>query len=325
MTETYATTLLDAAETAPAALEVRVPASTSNLGSGFDCFGLALQLYLTVRAARADEARERCTVRSTGEGSATLAGTAADKNLIFRAMQLAAERAGWQLPPVQLEVHNEIPLGSGLGSSAAAIIAGLSLCGRLCGAQEDLDEKTILQIGIELEGHPDNVAASLLGGWVTSAVKVDKTVLSLKRHWPPDIKLVIVTPDAMLNTHQSRAALPPMVSRADAVHNLQRAALFGAALDARRDDFIWEAMQDRLHQAHRQFSVPGLAEALAVAPMPGLLGVAMSGAGPSVIALARENFAAIGARLAENFAAHSLNPVVRVLDVDTNGRVLKEI
>ncbi|MEJ7616509.1 MAG: hypothetical protein WKF30_05960 [Pyrinomonadaceae bacterium] len=161
-----------------------------------------------------------------GRGSAALDGSASDKNLIFCAMQLAAERADLQLPPVRLEVHNEIPLGRGLGSSAAAIVAGLSLCGRLCGA-EDMEDELILQLAAELDGHPDNVAASLMGGWVTACVKADGFVLALKRHWPPGIKLVVVSPEATLNTRLSRAALPPLVDRADAVHNLQRARYSG--------------------------------------------------------------------------------------------------
>src|SRR5256885_8513325 len=148
-------------------VEVRVPASTSNLGAGFDCFGLALRLYLTVRATVAPETSDPCRVRTTGEGcGASLPN--GDGNLIFRSMRLAAERENLSLPRVRLAVRNEIPLGRGLGSSASAIVAGLTLCAALCG--REFSDETLLRYANELEGHADNVAASLLGGGVTTFV-----------------------------------------------------------------------------------------------------------------------------------------------------------
>jgi len=187
------------------AVEVRVPASTSNLGAGFDCFGLALRLYLSVRATVAPEAGETCRVRTAGEGSGA-ALPRDSENLIFRAMRLAAEREGLSLPRVRLAVRNEIPLGRGLGSSAAAIVAGLSLAAALCG-REPSDE-TLLRYAVELEGHADNVAASLHGGWVTTCVVEDGGVLALRRRWPAEIKAVVVSPHVALDTSRARAALP---------------------------------------------------------------------------------------------------------------------
>src|SRR5438105_1275856 len=262
-------------------VEVRVPASTSNLGAGFDCFGLALRLYLTVRARIAPETSDPCRVRSTGEGRGAVLPNDGE-NLIFRAMCLAAEREGLSLPHVRLAVRNEIPLGRGLGSSAAAIVAGLSLSAALSG--RELPDETLLRYAAELEGHADNVAASLLGGWVTTCVREDGGVLAVKRRWPQDIKLVVVSPHVSLETERARAALPREVVRADAVHNLQRAALFGAAIEERADELLWEATRDRLHQPHREHLVPGLADALSTPRRPGLLGLALSGAGPSVLA-----------------------------------------
>src|SRR5436853_5760089 len=140
--------------------EVRVPASTSNLGAGFDCFGLALQLYLTVRATIAPEWSEPCQVEITGEGEGELPrGT---DNLIYRAMSFTAEREGLTLPPVRLDVHNQIPLGRGLGSSAAAIVAGITLCALACG--KEIGDDVALNYALEMEGHADNVAAAIYGG-----------------------------------------------------------------------------------------------------------------------------------------------------------------
>ena len=298
-------------------IEVRVPASTSNLGAGFDCFGLALRLYLTVRATVMPDAVEPCRVRSLSEeGGAKLPRTA--ENLIFRAMRLAAEREGLRLPPVRLAVRNEIPLGRGLGSSAAAIVAGITLGARCSG--HELPDERLLCYATELEGHPDNAAAALRGGWVTTCVRSDGSVLTVKRRWPADIKIIIVSPHVSLATAQARAALPRTIERADAVHNLQRAALFGAALEEKAYDLLWEAMQDRLHQSHRQLLAPGLADALATPRRPGLLGLALSGAGPSVLALARDHFDEIGEAIASNFRRRGVEATVRLLEVDEDGR-----
>jgi homoserine kinase len=158
-------------------VHVRVPASTSNLGAGFDCFGLALRLYLNVRATVAHGARARaCRARSSGAGADTRLPRS-DENLIYRAMRVAADGEGWSLPPVRLAVRNDIPLGRGLGSSAAAIIAGLTLAASLC--ERQLTDETLLRYATELEGHADNVAASLLGGWVTTCVRDDASVLAV--------------------------------------------------------------------------------------------------------------------------------------------------
>jgi homoserine kinase len=296
--------------------EVRVPASTSNLGPGFDCFGLALKLYLTVGATVVPGAAEQCKVTTTGaKENEALPRNAV--NLIYRAMSFAVQREGATLPPVELLVHNEIPLASGLGSSAAAIVAGIKLGGLITSNQ--IPNERIQVYATEFEGHPDNVAASLYGGFLTSTVCSNGTVISAKFPWPAEIRAVVVSPHSQLPTHVARAALQRTVSRQDAVYNLQRTALFTAALAQQRYDLFWEAMHDRLHQPQRESLVPGLAEALALPRMPGLLGIALSGAGPSIVALVDGNEEAIGARLASCFQARRIESTVRILDVDNEG------
>jgi homoserine kinase len=296
---------------------VRVPASTSNLGAGFDSFSLALQLYLTVNARVVPDATARCRVTSSGEGGPSGLLSSSEDNLIFQAMSLAAEHEGWALPPVQLEVHNELPLGRGLGSSAAAIVAGLTLSSLIC--DEKLSPETALRYACEMEGHADNVAAAYHGGWVVSCVKPDGTVLTVTRHWPEELRVVVVSPDALLKTTETRSALPSTLERSDAVHNLQRVALFGAAVEAGAYDLLWDAMQDRMHQPYRQNLVPGLAEALATKPQPGLVGVALSGSGPSVVALANDHLPEIGEAIANSFRSHGMPATVRLLEVDREG------
>lgn len=295
---------------------VRVPGSTSNLGPGFDCFGLALNLYLTVRATIVPESPEPCRVTTTGakENEALPRNSV---NLIYRAMSLAARREQRQLPPVELQVHNEIPLASGLGSSGAAIVAGIKLAGLITG--HDIPDQSIQNYATEFEGHPDNVTASLFGGFVASSVSGDGCVVSAKFEWPSQIRVVVVSPHTQLPTHVARAALPRTISRTDAVHNLQRTALFTAALAQQRYDLLREAMRDRLHQPQRESLVPGLAEALALPHRPGLLGVALSGAGPSIVALVNDNDREIGAQIESCFRAHQIESTVRTLDVDNDG------
>jgi homoserine kinase len=238
-------------------------------------------------------------------------------------MTFAARLESLTLPPVDLIVHNEIPLASGLGSSAAAIVAGIKLAGLL--TDKELPEQTIQNYATEFEGHPDNVTATLRGGFVASCVRNDGSVVTTRFDWPAHIRVVVVSPRSQLPTHVARAALPRSVTRADAVHNLQRTALFIAALAQQRYDLLWEAMRDRLHQPRRESLVPGLAEALALPQMPGMLGVALSGAGPSIVALVDGNEKKIGNKIASCFRAHEIQSTVRVLDVDNEGcRILPQ-
>ncbi len=295
---------------------VRVPGSTSNLGPGFDCFGLALNLYLTVRATVVADSPEPCRVTTTGaqENEALPRDSA---NLIYRAMSFVARREQLSLPSVELQVHNEVPLASGLGSSGAAIVAGMKLAGLISG--RDIPDQSIQNYGTEFEGHPDNVAAALFGGFLVSSVRGDGRVVSARFEWPSQIRVVVVSPHTQLTTHVARAALAQTVTRADAVHNLQRTALFTAALAQQRYELLREAMRDRLHQPHRESLVPGLAEALSLPHTPGLLGIALSGAGPSILALVDDNNREIGAQIESCFRAHQIESTVRTLDVDNDG------
>ena len=296
--------------------EVRLPASTSNLGAGFDCFGLALQLYLTIRATTVPHSRVACRVRTRGDReNANLPRSA--ENLIYRAMAYAASREGLKLPPVHLAVHNEIPVRRGLGGSAAAIVGGIKLCTLLTNRQ--LSEDRVLQYATEFEGHPDNIAATLLGGFVVTCLGARGNIIAVKRSWPPELKIVVVSPDIHVETRLARAALPRMVNHTDAVFNLQRTALFNAALEQRRFDLLWEAMRDRLHQERRQSLVPGLVEALSLPQMPGLVGLALSGAGPSVLAIVDDRIDSITEAIANCFQERGIPAITRRFSIDNDG------
>jgi homoserine kinase len=301
--------------------EVCVPASTANLGAGFDCLGLALNLHLTARATVLPQ-KSQSLARSGGVAGSAGLPTSPKKNLILRAMNHAAKREGAILPPVRLAVHNEIPIAGGLGSSAAAIVAGIALGYAVCGKK--FTEQAALSCATWLESHVDNVGAALLGQLVVSMVRGDGSVVAVRKTWPRGIRVIAVTPEFPLKTAASRAALPKSVPHGDAVFNLQRSALFLAALDARRYDLLADAMRDRLHQFYRRNLIPGLAEVLAAPRLPGMLGVALSGSGPTVIAFATEQFDEIGRTLADHFEHKGLKTTVRNLSVAEHGMRLTE-
>jgi homoserine kinase len=303
-----------------ASFEVRVPASAANLGAGFDCLGLALKLYLTVSTKVISQPDAATLVRSRGVSGSSHLPSAPDQNLILRAMRRVAEREAFDLPPVRLDVKNEIPIAAGLGSSAAAIAAGVALSFSLNGRKLPLDRA--LRYAAEMEGHADNVAAAFLGGMVVTLIRDDGSVAAVNRRWPSNLRVIAVTPVLTLETSASRSALPKTVGHADAVHNLQRSALLVAALEHHRHELLWDAMQDRLHQSYRQALIPGLADVLAMPRTPGLLGVALSGSGPTVIALATGHFQTIGKAIANRFKMNGLPSTVRILSVAQEGLVV---
>jgi homoserine kinase len=280
-----------------------VPASVANLGPGLDTVAVAVRLYLRVRILKLRPERMgevHCLFVDQCVGS---------ENAIERALRHMMERHAVELPGLQLEVRSEIPMRSGLGSSAAATIAGLRIFELLCGP---LPANELLAAASELEGHPDNAAAALLGGLTVSCQLQDGSVVAAASRWPEAVELVVLTPDFALQTAASRRALPAQINRADAVFNLQRVALFLHAVHAQDYPLLKEAMRDRWHQPFRQPLVPGLEAALSLTH-PDLLGVCLSGSGPSVVALAQKNAQGIGELLSDAYHQLGIAHRVRVL------------
>lgn len=254
---------------------VRVPATSANIGPGFDVLGLALGLHNEVTAEESD----RVAVTVEGEGAGALP-TGAD-NVVARAVRQAFEIAGRPFRGVTLRCVNRIPPSRGLGSSAAAWVAGLVAGSALAG--DALSRDALLDAAARAEGHPDNVAAALLGGLTVSCASGDRiTAISLPV--PPAVRWVVLIPEAQGSTREARAVLSPTVSRADAVFNLQRVSLLLAALGGGRLDLLPTALDDRLHQPARWRLFPWLPAAVAAARASGALGCVLSGAGPSLLA-----------------------------------------
>ncbi len=253
---------------------LRVPASSANLGPGFDALGLGLGIWLTCRFRRAPELR----VRVHGRDAALIPESEA--NLIWQtALRVGADCAS-RLPFIELEIDNQIPLGKGLGSSAAALTAGVVIADRLLGL--NWKKPRVLNEAAHIEGHPDNVAACVLGSVVASAIDAGGAARAVRLEMPERFEAAVVTPDFMLPTVEARAALPEAYSKRDAVFNVQRAALLMAALASGNTSAFPTALEDAMHQPFRARLVPGLDEILRLRA-PGLLGCTLSGAGPSVL------------------------------------------
>ena len=264
-----------------------------------------------------------------GEGATRL--PKGEKNLIARVARFVAAERGKAIQGARLKVENGIPLARGLGSSSAAIVAGISLYEALSG--ETLTEDDFFRYALHFEGHGDNLAPARLGGLVVVSVKSGPdgtedgtTLITLKRKWPERIKIVVVVPALELETKKMRAAIPRKIATSDAIFNVQRAALFQAAISDGRFELLREAMRDRLHQPFRAPLAPPLDKVLELndcaAEIDGLLGVAISGAGSTVVALFLNNAAEIGRRMQQPFDALGIPSRVLELDIDNDGRRL---
>ena len=289
---------------------IRVPATTANLGSGFDCLGLALGLYNTIQVTPA----QALELSVEGEGAATLPRHAG--NRVVQAMQRACEAMGHLLPPVRLRMRNAIPLARGLGSSAAAAVGGILAASHWYGDLMSPDE--LLRLATDLEGHPDNVAPALLGGMCVVAVD-DGKPLAVKIDWPPALRCIVFVPDAPLATAKARAVLPAMLSRADAVFNVGRAALWVAALTQSRYGLLRMATQDRIHQPYRAPLITGFDEVVAAALQAGAYGAFLSGAGSSIAAVTDQPPAPIAEAMRRAAQAAGLPGGVLVLDGEPSG------
>ncbi|CAM3525305.1 MULTISPECIES: homoserine kinase [Saccharibacillus] len=257
-------------------VRVRVPASTANLGPGFDTLGMSLSLYIWVEMRRA----ERTTVHFEGEG---FEGIPTDRNnLIYKVARLVFEAAGEEAPELAIGMRSDIPLTRGLGSSASAIIAGMVAANALVATP--LSKERLFDLATGLERHPDNVGASLFGGIVAAAW--DGEHADYVRIEPPrNLRVLALIPEFELATSAARAVLPDQLSLQDAVYNISRSSLLTAALASGRLDLLQFAMRDRIHQPYRAALVPGMERILAEASEHGALGAALSGAGPTLLAL----------------------------------------
>ena len=294
---------------------VSVPASTANLGAGFDCLALALGLRNTVEFVEIDQGIE-IVVEGEGAGRVPLDAT----NLIARAAERVFERAGRRPRGLRIHAINGIPLGSGMGSSAAAIVGGLAAANALVGGGLSRDD--LLRLAYEMEGHPDNAAAAIFGGLALVSAAEEK--LLVRALQIPPLTVVIVLPDVHLSTAEARAALPAQVPLGDAVFNIGRALFTVQALMTGEVELLRWAVVDRLHQPYRQKLIPGYDAAVREAQRAGANAVALSGAGPSLVAFSSSGHSEIAHAMKMAFEAGDVDCRTFILLVDQQGVRISE-
>jgi len=297
--------------TARYAMRVRVPASTANLGSGFDALGLALQMYLEVEAIAGGHEHR---IEALGPNAA---GLPLDRtNLISRQIR---EHAGDAMPRgLLLRIHNHIPLTRGLGSSAAATVAGIAI-GMWIRNGTPPERQPVIDAATVVEGHPDNVSAAVLGGLTVSAVIGDQ-VLTNSLRVPYGVEIVVVVPDRELSTQKAREVLPLSIPRAEAVFNLQRLGLLLTGLFLNKKELLIHGVADAIHQTRRTHLLPAMGDALGELNRDrDCLGAFISGAGPGIAAFSNGAGLRLGQIGAEAFRAHGIPAEYRVLAPDYLG------
>ena len=298
-------------------LTVRAPATTANLGPGFDCLGMALNLHNYISM---DFRSEGLKIEVEGEGEAFIPQE--EKNIVYQAALQVFEEIGEKPKGLYVKLKNNIPVARGLGSSAAAIVGGLVAANLLTGNK--LTKDHLLKMAVSVEGHPDNVAPALYGGIVLA---VEGRELVYHRFSPPsDLKVVVAVPDFTLSTQKARSVLPSHVPFKDAVFNVSHMGLLIAAFSTGNLGLLPQGMQDQLHQKYRNELIPGMEKVFEAAKTAGALAVVLSGAGPTLIAFTRDNMDEIARAMSEQFLrqgvkckAYEIKPQPTGTEIITNG------
>ncbi len=291
---------------------VTAPASSANLGPGFDCLGMGLQLYHRLNVQTNDSGQ--IEIRATGEGSDQV--PLDDTNHVYQSMRRSFEVVGYRPSGLLIESHSEIPLAAGLGSSAAACLVGL-VAGMLVSGQE-VNRERIVRFGIMEEGHADNIVPSLYGGFTVINAGVEH-VDHVRFDTPDGLRAVVAVPDFTLSTKKSRMVLPKHIKFKDAVANQARVGLLTAALASGQVDLLERAMEDCLHQPYRAKLVPGMQEVREAAVAAGALGAVLSGAGPAILGLVIRNDDEIAKAMVDAWADWGINARTLILPADRCG------
>ena len=298
-------------------IKIRVPATTANLGPGFDCLGLALKLYLNLEI---EEIEEGLVIEYWGEGAEKFLAKKKEDTLIWKSINLVLKKANKDIHKkgLKIRVFNEIPITRGLGSSASAIIGGMVGAARLYNI--DLTNQEMLELALSLEGHMDNIVPALIGGLTLAYKTGQEEIKWAKIKTPLDLRVVAAIPDFTLSTGKMRGALPQKIALPEAVFNLSRSALLVNALQNSDWDVLAEAMEDRLHQPYRAPFIPGIEDMFLKIKKTGLAGVALSGSGPSVVSFTKKgNEEVISKIMKDVFLKAGVACRVLVLGADLEG------
>ncbi|MEP0912214.1 homoserine kinase [Leptolyngbya sp. GB1-A1] len=298
---------------------VTVPATTANLGPGFDCIGAAFTLYNRFQFTALPDTESPLTIAATGLEADRVATD--DRNLAYRAFEHFYQTLGKTPPPLHLAIDLQVPLARGLGSSATAIVGGLVGANALAGSP--LSREQIMKLAIELEGHPDNVVPALLGGCRLAATQLDGGWAICEVGWHQDIVPIVAIPDFELSTAEARRVLPAQYSRQDAIFNIAHLGLLIRALESGRSDWLQTALQDKIHQPYRQSLIHGYSSVEEAVIAAGADGLVISGAGPTLLALTRpDRAAAVESALTQAWTAAGVTVQTQRVQIDTQGATI---
>ncbi len=296
--------------------EVSVPATTANIGAGFDCLGAALSLYNQFEFSLAD----RLTITASGEGADKVERD--ETNLVYQAIAKFYQHIDRPIPAIAFHTDTKIPLSRGLGSSATAIVGGLVGANLLAGSP--LERGELLDLAIAMEGHPDNVAPAMLGGCQLMASNQAGGWEYCDLQWHESIAIAVAIPDFELSTSKARAVLPKQFSMSDAVFNASHLALLTHGIQTGNESWLKAGLQDRLHQPYRQSLITGMADVQAAAIAAGAYGLVISGAGPTLLSLApMGTIDLVAAAMRQAWQAIGVKAVTKCLAIAKDGTTYK--
>ncbi|MGA7937487.1 MAG: homoserine kinase [Kovacikia sp.] len=297
---------------------VRVPATTANLGPGFDCLGAALTLYNQFKFSLLPFDREELVIVVNGPEAERVKTDAS--NLVYQALANFYQRLNQVPPPLQIEIQMDVPLARGLGSSATAIVGGLVGANALAGSPMSPDE--LMRMAVEIEGHPDNVVPAMVGGCRLAATGLDTDWEICEVPWHSNLIPIVAIPNFELSTQKARQVLPSSYDRADAIFNVAHLGLLLRGLETGKGEWLRAALQDRIHQPYRQGLIPGYEAVQAAALMAGAYGLVISGAGPTLLALANIEVAQpVMAAMETAWTSQGALAQVKALELDLEGAI----
>jgi homoserine kinase len=306
-------------------VSVKVPATSANIGPGFDCMGLALPIYnvITVEETVLPGTGIEINVLSDDEDDLALDQIPLDENsIIYKAIEVLYNSIGQTPSELKITINTGIPLTRGLGSSSSVVVGGLMAANELLG--RPADEAALLSIATEIEGHPDNVTPAIVGGLVIASQEDDGRIVYRKIDWPDEWQITVCIPDFELSTDIARSVLPKEVPMKDAIFNVQRVGLFIEAVNNKDPELMKVALKDRLHQPYREKLVPGLAEITEnLKHEENVLGCVLSGAGPSILVFShKNNLEHIQTIIRNTWAQLNVKADIRTLPLEKDGATI---
>lgn len=310
-------------------VSVKVPATSANLGPGFDCLGLALPIYntITIEETVLPGTGIEINVMSEDDGvdEKSFDNIPKDENnIIYKAVEILYNSIGQEPSELKINIQSQIPITRGLGSSSSIVVGGLMAANKLLGSPAD--ETALLSIATEVEGHPDNVAPAILGGFVMASREDDGSVVYRKLDWPEEWDITVCIPDFELSTAIARSVIPEQIPLQDAIFNAKHLAMLIQAVNTKDEKLMKVALQDRIHQPYREKLVPGMREIMEVFKHEdGVLGVVLSGAGPSMLVISHKyDLDKIKSTVKEIWEGQSIKTDIRTLKIEPQGAMVLE-